>query len=795
MDCIYDVETSRSRHNTGSSDTTSRNRAASNSTDEAQSSTTSRTSQLPEFTPNPRRDSATASSVAVELEQMFQEIFSGDPTPKSNAYQEQLATFYRDYVRSTTNEADDDSRSETLAPSRPRYHNLFVVLVQDLLSMLTDKFGDLGCQHIQDGKAKFYVRGLAHDKAMHMFDLTPVPSDLLAEYESRRTTQMIDVWFSMHPLSMLISKTLLLQSLRNKTVDEILLAAIVGGAEFSRDDEASRTRTEALFRWAANKLRARSAADWDLSTAQALMLLGWHDLCYGSVRRATCYIGYAGRMVTALKTKPAGVGATANSRVNGISASEVEEELLTYSWWITFSVTLWTFMQMDRPFTHLLPSVLPPRFLPLDESSSVPISLDEISENLSTLPSQKRVVRDFWPLSHISFTTAHVYALQVEEPETEEESVSGCWQERTFHQFRHLPKLSNSQNIGNICANVRRVFSDAIVLLKQAVINPDTVAVVSTFAHTVLIHLLFPRSRSSPSATPASSLTEETMKSFFSSAEALLILFSETVESRQNGRGIAERSYLFELYISAMDACGRAMELFYISAQRGPEPITRMVTAQAVRLCDIATRMHAFARDEVALHAQSMRPVKKRLKAVRNRFQLVSQGNGVSFADPIFNFGAHPTFSPDNVSLPSYTTTSSYDCELFKTPSMNSHLQTPLMGSQISDSSNAQLEALTLTDHPINWSWPLDTSTSHVDFNNLDHLFPQITHRDEKDASNWMTAQPWETDRNVMHGGQAIPPTPASTNSSRFNDQPGTKRRRKNSREPATLFAFAGVNE
>ncbi|KAJ9634773.1 hypothetical protein H2199_008822 [Coniosporium tulheliwenetii] len=303
MDCIYDVETSRSRHNTGPSETLSNIRVASAasaaSADEAQTAVTSRTSQLPEFTPNIRRESGTASSVAAELEHMFQEIFSG------------------------TNEADDDSVSELLALSRPHYNNLFVVLVQDLLSMLIDKFGDLGCQHIQDGRAKFYVRGLAHDRATHMFDSTQVPSDLLAEYESRRTTQMIDVWFSMHPLSMLISKTLLLQSLRNKTVDDVLLAAIVGGAEFSRDDEASRIRAEALFRWAANKLRPRSSADWDLPTAQALMLLGWHELCYGSVRRATCYIGYAGRMVTALKTKPIGVGSTANSRVNGISAREV----------------------------------------------------------------------------------------------------------------------------------------------------------------------------------------------------------------------------------------------------------------------------------------------------------------------------------------------------------------------------------------------------------------------------------------------------------------------------------------
>ncbi|KAK8155309.1 hypothetical protein BKA80DRAFT_338517 [Phyllosticta citrichinensis] len=200
------------------------------------------------------------------------------------------------------------------------YHDVLPLLVHDFVGLAAVKLGRLGCQHIGNGGGSLCRRGIAEDTTETMFDQPPVDPPL-ARYEvgsGRRSSQMIDIWFSMHPLTVIVSKTLLLRGPKTKPIDEALLAVILGDAELAQEDESARECGRQLLAWAAHQLRSRPSSTIDLSTVQVLLILAWHELCRGSLRRAACYVRYAGRMMATVKDS----APDTHSRINGISVAE-----------------------------------------------------------------------------------------------------------------------------------------------------------------------------------------------------------------------------------------------------------------------------------------------------------------------------------------------------------------------------------------------------------------------------------------------------------------------------------------
>ena len=563
-------------------------------------------------------------TVVAELEDMFDENFKDAGLTANNPFQESLAAFHRTFHNDPTSTMDSilgfsvaDRQHRTI-----RYEQLLSTMTQELVEMLSLRFGSLGCYRLDDASARFYAISLANDETPTMFDFkTPENPSPLDNFDSHRTIQMIEVWFSVHPLSNIISKTLFLQSYKGNTHDPSLLALILADASYMHEKEAAGASKETLFRWAAAQLRDRPAHDCNLSTVQVLMLLGWHELCLAQARRATCYLGYAGRMVSRLQTNLLEAPETGRSQINGIDVAEVEAELVRNIYWLTFSITLWSFMQIDRPYPQLLPTLLPTEFPPVDESSSAVVRLEVISDNVSTLAKQSRMIQELWPLSHVASTTAHIYALLPREQDADEISQSVSWQSRPLHQLRRLLRLN--QNMSSLCKDVRKVLANAVEVLEVKVENASSKALVLAAYHTTMIHLLFPRLNSPEDRVLVS---EELLTDFCTSGKSLLKLFSVIDADQDSSHLIARmRSSTFaDVFVLGLDVCGRAIEYFHSRSREGSPLERENIASKTPDVVSIASQMHRISKTETLLTAKNLRLVKKNLKRVKSLFNSAS---------------------------------------------------------------------------------------------------------------------------------------------------------------------------
>ncbi|KAL8810348.1 MAG: hypothetical protein Q9200_002649 [Gallowayella weberi] len=563
-------------------------------------------------------------TLASELEIMFDEGFKNTGPTKGNAFQESLAAFHRrvnrdpaSTLKSLLGSAADEAPRRTIS-----YAQLLYTMTQGLVEMLSIRFGSLGSHQLKDPSARFYAVSLANDYTPTMFESKGIEDvNPLHAFDSHRTGQMIEVWFSVHPLSNIISKTLFLRDYKNNTHDPILLAVMLADASYVHEDDTTGEQREPLFRWTVKQLRDRPAKECGLSTVQMLMLLGWHELCIAHARRATCYLGYAGRIVTRLQARNIQVLEAGCSQINGIEIAQVEAEIVKNIYWLTFAITLWSFMQIDQPYPQLLPSTLPTEFPPVDESLSAVIKLDIASDNVSTLAKQTGMIHELWPLSHIASTTAHIYALLPRKTDADRANQSGSWQAQALDQLRLLQRAN--QNIDTLCVNIRKVLVNAVKVIEVKVDNPLSKALVLTAYHTTIIHLLFPRLESPEDRVTVS---EELLTHFCLSSTNLLQLFS-VVDAEHDTDYLITRirsSTFADVFVLGLDVCGRALDHFYGRLLAGSSVEAETLSSKLADLTLIASDMHATSKSETLITAKNLRLVKKKLKEVKLLFYSIN---------------------------------------------------------------------------------------------------------------------------------------------------------------------------
>ena len=223
---------------------------------------------------------------ASELEEMFAEDFKNSGVATNNEFQESLKAFHRKISNDPTSTLKSlaGSAVEDLPRRTISYAQLLYTMTQGLVEMLSVRFGNLGCHQLSDSSSRFYAVSLANDSTPSMFEsmVTENPSPL-DEFDSHRTLQMIEVWFSVHPLSNIISKTLLLRNFKSNTHDPILLAVMLAAASYVHEDDVAREKRETLFTWAESQLKDRPVKGSGLSTVQVLMLLGWHGKAFSEL--------------------------------------------------------------------------------------------------------------------------------------------------------------------------------------------------------------------------------------------------------------------------------------------------------------------------------------------------------------------------------------------------------------------------------------------------------------------------------------------------------------------------------
>lgn len=613
-------------------------------------------------------------NVARVLEQKFYENFSPDIGPRSNPWQEKIAAYHRS-VKNSVRERPE-AMAAKFNPKNVKYTGILNLLTHDLVGLVTDQFGSLGCHHVEDGGARFFLSGLISDDTQTMFDNAPLSGNPLSEYGQRQQTQLIDVWFSVHPLSFLVSKTLLLRELRDGTHDEILLAAMLADANFSIGDEVAMARGHVLLRWATAQLRTRplrssqfpsgGGAQYSgistrifsgISTAQALMLLAWNALCSFQVRRATCYIGLAGRIATEIKEQISSTAAPmTSSRINGIDVFDVEKELVAYLYWTTYSLSLWAFIQMGNGhFSGLLPTSLTSIFLPVTEASSVIIQLDMVSENFSTLQKQKSVIREMWPLAHIASVIAYIFALYPHDTDTSESPQTNFWQEAPLLALQRIQQGKPSQDVGSVCREINRVLMESIHILNRQVTEVSSRSLVLLVYHTMAIHFLFPML---PQGQVEEGISAEVVERFCASSQEVLQIFALISEQPQDLFSITPslRSSFPDLFCLALDTCARALNLIHTKKKMGTLLMDLpMIHAYDGRLQMLAKKLYTTSQNDFLNQGRSLRTVRRHLRACVRAFggsRSGSASSGISSPEDSSRSGNSMPQSPLNHSPP-----------------------------------------------------------------------------------------------------------------------------------------------
>ncbi|KAH6672343.1 hypothetical protein B0J14DRAFT_438256, partial [Halenospora varia] len=590
----------------------------------------------------PFENSSNDSSVATNLQNMFNRLL-GDQSQNDGSIHPSypvMDAFGRRIPRdrrSSYSSAGSRSSSAPGTVGKPiSYEGLFFILAQELIEMLALRFGDLGCHQLEPARSRYFVKSFAADSTETMFDRPDLVQSSeqmndnefpqlsmgtpLQEYNGHLTIQMLEIWFSQHPLSFIFPKTLLLRDIRHDTHDEILLAAILADVQYAQDNEESRHKGGKLFRWASARLQEVSQQQIKLSTIQAVILLGWRALCSSQARRAMVYFVWAGYAIHSLPTPQLGI-----NTINGIDVGEIERESLCNAHWLIFSVNLWAMMQMDSPGCEMPPSSAPSSFPPVDESASASFKLDRTSYNFSTLQNQERMFRELWLLSHVAATTSHIYALYPRKaPQEIQNDKADCWQSHTLDQLR---RLSNpTQDISLLCTRVRRVLLDSVHLVETHVQHSHSQALALSASHTMIIHFLVPSPStsstygSSTSRVFAAGGIDQLIVDFCYSANSLLKVFSVLDSADQDGAHsdrvvMSQRpSSIYDIFALALDACGRGMNSIYLLGQTGNMLEQKCVRERTPELLRLATALHTFSKELNLVSNSRLKLVKKQLK-------------------------------------------------------------------------------------------------------------------------------------------------------------------------------------
>lgn len=656
-DCIYDFEPPRPKSRTISQDSVRADSATLHSYEtqpgvgRQRSSTTGSAIESPIGTATDDGMPLTeCESVAAVLEQKFYENFSTDDGPRSSPWQERISAYHRS-VQNSVRECPE-AISTKFNPKNISSNGILSLVTQDLVGLLTDQFGSLGCHHVEGGGARFFLSGLVNDNAKTMFENTPPGGNPLSEYGQRQQTQLIDVWFSMHPLSFLVSKTLLLRELRDGTHDEILLSVMLADANFSIGDEVAVARGHVLLRWATTQLRSRAYRPKHqsqsggcgvstrifsgISTAQTLMLLGWNAICSFQIKRAACYIGLAGRIATEIKEHISSTAAPqTSSRINGIDVFDVEKEVVAYLYWTTYSLSLWAFIQMGHSyFSALLPTSLTSIFLPVTEASSVIIQLDLVSENFSTLQKQKSVIREMWPLAHIASVIAYIFALYPQETDDTESPSTNFWQEAPLLALQRLQQGKPSKDIACVCREINRVLMESIHILNRQVTEAASRSLVLVVYHTMAIHFLFPML---PPGQEEDSIPAETVERLCSSTQEILQIFGTVSEQPEGTFNLnpSLRASFPDAFCLALDTCARALTLIHEKRKTGSLLMELpMIQAYEVRMELLASKLYAMAQNDFLNQGTALRKIRKHLKACARAFGIRSASNSSGVPSP-----------------------------------------------------------------------------------------------------------------------------------------------------------------
>ncbi|KAL3426471.1 protein kinase subdomain-containing protein [Phlyctema vagabunda] len=388
------------------------------------------------------------------------------------------------------------------------------------------------------------------------------PRNPLGQYTNHHVSQLIELWFQHHPLCIILSKTLILHGYRDGTHDQDLLLVILAYALGALDPEQNSEKTKELYHTTICSIWNRTSAQYCLSTIQIMLLLGWHHICKGDVREAYCFITRARTLVSDLHANPNSPGSDPNQWVNGIEVSRVDQEIRQNIYWISMAIELYMTMYMEISFTDPNPTLI--EFPCPDASSSSLVALDKASGNVATLNRQTNLMRQLWPLAHITTVVAAIYVLHTKSKAQPSIPPGEDWQANIIlklHVMHHQPPT-----VKNLYGNIRKVLSDGMTVFKTKKGNDLSGTLVLCAFQIFLLHLQFPKpdcvdERGSLDDKSISEILESIMN-----FESLFMTYTQSIVSTSI-RELDECSLLkvdcATLFVMGLDTCGMALDHLY----------------------------------------------------------------------------------------------------------------------------------------------------------------------------------------------------------------------------------------
>ena len=513
-----------------------------------------------------------------------------------------------------------NSGISTATPGTFTYQSLFYALVPGLVELVSARFGSLGFCQSDNSLTQYFAACLSSDRVSTMFD-AEATVESPPKYNDHQIYQLIELWFFHHPLSFILSKTLLLHSYRSGNHDEILLVTMLAGASYAFNGGSN--HGEKLFQWAQSRLCQRRAGSLSLASIQSLILVGWHELCLLRARRGHCFLKMARTGIIEYHVHLNETPRTEIDWINGVDVGEVELELSQRIYWLTFALELWAALQKDVPFLHPMPPGLEVKFPPLEEASSAVLTLDKDSGNIATLGAQEKAMRELWPLSHIASTIESMYALYPRQAAAVAEFPACGWVSQTLPRLRHL--LDKPSNISDVCQKIREILSDGLEKSRAGMgKHPSEIFTLAVY-RILIIHLLFPRP---PTADTAPLITDailnDTIRFVTAFKDALQSLNQATVVN--NVIIESSESNDAQTLVLGLDTCSRALYQLYALSKASSPIIQEEFMGRQVELVELARNLHIISKHPKLRSVPTLSTVKKSLKWLKTCFEQHSSG-------------------------------------------------------------------------------------------------------------------------------------------------------------------------
>ncbi|KAK5100969.1 hypothetical protein LTS08_004575 [Lithohypha guttulata] len=510
------------------------------------------------------------------------------------------------------------------------YEDIFFTISQELIELLALRLGELGCSQINHDRSHYFVKCFMIESNTTMFDISmdsqssfegPGKSisalrDPFMAYDNQAIPQLLEMWFSQHPFSFMISKTLLLREIRQETYDPILVAVMIADVESAGNTAASQTRSQTLYTWARLHLGKTEKSKVQLTTIQAIGLLGWHALCTGQARRALVFLSWADSQMSSVGILDRGINI-----VNGVDIGTIEAETFKSTQWLLFSIFLWILMQTRMSTRDLLPWDAPASLPVADANDLAMLQLDRASGWFSTLQSQEAAYNELWMLSYISAFVSQIYKICPRVlpllPPVEQDKVD--WRSDLWRRLRGLSDPMEDNVL--ICTQVRHLLHDLIQTSPlQCGQDSDARALELSVIHTILIHLLLPASinvtsggkntlsqqfeidagggRRILAAGGIDKLTDE----YCNSARTLHQLFTALQQKHLGSRTPSRitmsqrRSTKGYIILLGLDACVRGLYSLWGLGRTGSDFERQYLATRQGELQALALDLHSFAR-------------------------------------------------------------------------------------------------------------------------------------------------------------------------------------------------------